>query len=108
MIIDAAGFQVTKLNASGIISRQEVEHWRAASTLIYMGESGAKVCRGGCGIAIFGVYRDKSRFLTFAATNRDYLLFPRYVAIFVVFHVRSRFHCLLTVEFPGFLRCGPT
>ena len=39
--------------------------------------SGAKVCRGGCGIAIVGVYRDKSRYLAFAATYRDNILFPR-------------------------------
>ena len=39
--------------------------------------TGAKVCRGGCGIAIVGVYRDKSRYLAFAATYRDNLLFPR-------------------------------
>ena len=39
--------------------------------------SGAKVCRGGCGIAIVGVYRDKSRYLAFAATYRDNVLFPR-------------------------------
>ena len=71
-------------------------------------DPGAKVCSGGCGIAIFEVYRDKSRFLTFAATDRDDLLFPRYVVIFVVFRVRLRFHCLLTVKFPGFLRSGPT
>ena len=49
---------------------------------------GAKVCRGGCGIAIFGVYRDKSRYLTFAATDssfsaicRDFCGFPRQIAI---------------------------
>ena len=52
-------------------------YWRA----------GAKVCRGRCGIAIFGVYRDKSRYLTFAATVRDNLPFPRYFAIFVIFRV---------------------
>ena len=39
--------------------------------------AGAKVCRGGCGIAIVGVYRDKSRYLAFAATYRDKILFPR-------------------------------
>ena len=39
--------------------------------------AGAKVCRGGCGIAIVGVYRNKSRYLAFAATYRDNLLFPR-------------------------------
>ena len=39
--------------------------------------SGAKVCRGGCRIAIVGVYRDKSRYLAFAATYRDIILFPR-------------------------------
>jgi hypothetical protein len=38
---------------------------------------GAKICRGGCGIAIFGVYRNKSRYLAFTATNRDNLRFPR-------------------------------
>ena len=30
--------------------------------------SGAKICCGGCGIAIVAVYRDKSRYLAFAVT----------------------------------------
>ena len=32
------GFQIMNSYTSGIISRQEAEHWRAASTLIYMGK----------------------------------------------------------------------
>ena len=48
----------------------------------YGKEPGAKVCCGGCGIAIVGVYRDKSRYLAFAATYRDKSRF------FVVFRVR--------------------
>ena len=49
-----------------------------ASKAIFKGtRAGTKVCRGGCGIAIVVVYRDKSQYLAFAATHRDNILFPR-------------------------------
>ena len=72
----------------------KIETWQIKKQMPIGSRPGAKVCRGGCEIAIFAVYRDKSRYLTLAATDRDNLLFPRYFAIFVIFRVRLRFHSL--------------
>jgi hypothetical protein len=48
----------------------------------------ANICRGGCGIAIFGVHRDKSQYLAFTAINRDFCGFPRQIAIPFTFYSR--------------------
>ena len=62
---------------------------------------GAKVCRGGCRIAIFGVYRDKSRYLTFAETDRDNLLFPAIFRDFCDFPRQIAISFTLNCQIPG-------
>ena len=65
--------------------------------------TGAKVCRGGCGIAIVYVYREG--YLAMSATYRDNLLFPRDSRdFFVVFRTDCDFIYSPRVKFLGFLR----